>query len=72
MRPRVSLGVLGYPGVSWGNQTEPLPTRFLVRTTVVHTVNCYFFRHSLLCKPKVAFLFEEKLVNKTVTVQFRI
>ena len=24
MRPRVSLGVLGYPGVSWGNQTDPM------------------------------------------------
>ena len=23
MRPGVSLGVLGYPGVSWGNQTDP-------------------------------------------------
>ena len=23
MRPMVSLGVLGYPGVSWGNQTDP-------------------------------------------------
>ena len=24
MCPGVSLGVLGYPGVSWGNQTDPL------------------------------------------------
>ena len=23
MRPGVSMGVLGYPGVSWGNQTDP-------------------------------------------------
>ena len=23
MRPGVSFGVLGYPGVSWGNQTDP-------------------------------------------------
>ena len=23
MRPGVSLGVLGCPGVSWGNQTDP-------------------------------------------------
>ena len=23
MCPGVSLGVLGYPGVSWGNQTDP-------------------------------------------------
>ena len=28
MRPGVSLGVLGYPGVSWGNQTDPMPNAF--------------------------------------------
>ena len=27
MRPGVSLGVLGCPGVSWGNQTDPLHNR---------------------------------------------
>ena len=29
MRPGVSLGVLGYPGVSWGNQTDPFHTALL-------------------------------------------
>ena len=24
MRPGVFLGILGYPGVSWGNQTDPV------------------------------------------------
>ena len=24
MRPGVSLGVLGYSGVSWGDQTDPM------------------------------------------------
>ena len=28
MRPGVSLGVLGYPGVSWGKQTDPNVTGF--------------------------------------------
>ena len=36
MRPGVSLGVLGCPGVSWGvsNQTDPYPTIFAL------VVNC--------------------------------
>ena len=29
MRPGVSLGVLGYPGVSWGNQTDPVDSRYV-------------------------------------------
>ena len=32
MRPGVSLGVLGYPGVSWGNQTDPTLTHLLERS----------------------------------------
>ena len=31
MRPGVSLGVLGYPGVSWGNQTDPMASFFFQR-----------------------------------------
>ena len=29
MRPGVSLGVLGYSGVSWGNQTDPVGLKVL-------------------------------------------
>ena len=31
MRPGVSLGVLGYPGVSWGNQTDPFGPCLYIR-----------------------------------------
>ena len=39
LRPGVSLGVLGYPGVSWGNQTDPFD-RF---STHKRSINLAFY-----------------------------
>ena len=36
MRPGVSLGVLGYPGVSWGNQTDPDHSIRISLETIIH------------------------------------
>ena len=41
MHPGVSLGVLGYPGVSWGNQTDP--------STIQNTPSVIIGFMALLC-----------------------
>ena len=55
MRPGVSLGVLGYPGVSWGNQTDPfnMVDGHYYRVDSVHVCVClYVFLFVPLCFPE--------------------
>ena len=42
MRPGISLGVPGYPGVSWGNQTDPCQGGKYYTTDFYNGMRFYF------------------------------
>ena len=46
MRPGIFWGDLGYPGVSWGNQTDPLN---LVQVIAFTKISFFFFKVTSIC-----------------------
>ena len=70
IRPGVSLGVLGYPGVSWGNQTDPMFWQTFLQEFVS---NLPFISMILFYQPSLGIniLYKKITANSSALFQFQ-